>query len=112
MASKVNPLFNEQDLEVLYAGASGRSTQFIQGKTPYSPGQVLYRLKKDGIKRADARNGDTEFSKIMYEKGREIFLQLEMNKLRKKYKEEQLAQAKKARKKGSVPHGRKRKKKG
>jgi hypothetical protein len=107
MPTKVNPTINQQDLEVLYAGASGRSTKFIQGQTPYSPSQVLYRLKKDGIRRMDARNGDTEFSRIMYEKGREIFLQLEMNKLRKKYKDGQIRTPKRRRK--GVPGGRKRK---
>ena len=107
MSTRVNPFFNQSDLEVLYAGASGRSTKFIESQTPYSPSQVLYRLKKDGIRRLDARNGDTEFSRIMYEKGREIFLQLEMNKLRKKYKDEQIASKK--RKGGDVPTGRKRK---
>ena len=107
MPTRVNPFLNNQDLEVLYAGASGRSTKFIQAQTPYSQSQVLYRLKKDGIKRMDARNGDTEFSQLMYEQGRELFLKLEMNKLRKKYKDEQISTKKS--KGGVLPTGRKRK---
>lgn len=104
---KVNPFLNRHDLEVLYAGASGRSTRFIQAQVGLSVGQVSYRLKKDGIRRAEARNGETEFSHQMYEAGRDLYLRLEMNRLRKKYKA--LPASDKPRQKGSnVPTGRKR----
>lgn len=107
MPTRVNPAQNDLDFEVLYAGASGRSTKFIQNHTPYSDHQISYRLKKDGIKRMAARNGDTEFSQIIYEQGRELFLQMEMGRLRKKYKDQQLSTKKS--KGGKMPTGRRRK---
>ena len=53
----VDFLNNEQDLQALVLGKLGFSTLFITQKTKLTAGQVLYRLRKQGIRRADYRDG-------------------------------------------------------
>jgi hypothetical protein len=59
---RVHPLKYQTDFEVLYLGACGQSTRFIQSQTGLTACQIQYRLSKDGIRRADFRNGESIYS--------------------------------------------------
>lgn len=57
--ARVNFAKNPADLEVLILGSLGFATDYIAERTKLSVGQVLYRLKHGGVKRADYRHGKT-----------------------------------------------------
>jgi hypothetical protein len=62
----------DEDFECVYMGALGFSTRGIQfrlgsGKR-LTAGQIAYRLKKANVRRADYRNGDSEFAVMAYTK--------------------------------------------
>jgi hypothetical protein len=86
MQYRVDPLNNDSDREVLFLGAIGKSTRYIQERTGYSPHQIGYRLKKDEVKRADYRNGTSELSQRLERMNRHVFLVTVLRRLRKKYK--------------------------
>jgi hypothetical protein len=54
-------------------------------KTGLTACQVTYRLHKEGIKRMDYRNGDSQFSQKMLQVGRTIFEQSVLSRLAKNY---------------------------
>lgn len=53
---------NTSDFEVLILGSLGRSTKFITMRTGYTPSQIIYRLRKQDVRRMDYRNGTSELS--------------------------------------------------
>jgi len=65
---RVDFLRNADDLRALVLGNLGFSTTCIENETGLSPSQITYRLGKASVKRANYRNGITEFSKIVLKK--------------------------------------------
>lgn len=53
--------------KALFLASLGLSTRAIERATSLSPGQINYRTKQAGIKRADYRNGGSVFAKIVLE---------------------------------------------
>ena len=51
-------------------GALGLSTRAIQNNTDLTAGQILYRLKKIGVKRQDYRNGQSSIAKYVLNKAK------------------------------------------
>lgn len=86
MPQRVNPITHDNDREVLYLGATGRSTRYISERTGLSPYQIAYRLRKDNIKRADYRNGVSTLSQKLERMGRHVFVVTVLERLRRKYK--------------------------
>jgi hypothetical protein len=63
-ALKVN--FNtELDMECALLGEAGWHTKAIARATHLTPSQVLYRLKRAGVRRVDYRNGVSEIAKYV-----------------------------------------------
>lgn len=54
---------NVNDLEVAILGSMGFSTAFIMERTGLTKYQVVYRLTKAEVKRADYRNGHSRIAK-------------------------------------------------
>jgi hypothetical protein len=55
----------EDDFRAVLLGSLGFSTTCIADKTGLSHGQVLYRLGKAAVKRADYRNGDSPIAGVV-----------------------------------------------
>lgn len=56
---------NVHDKMVVMLGAMGFGTDFIAAQSKLSPGQVIYRLGKAGVKRSDFRNGTSRVAKLV-----------------------------------------------
>lgn len=63
--AEVDFLHNAKDLEAAVLASMGFSTDFIQAKTGLSPGQIGYRLKRAGVKRAEYRSGNSALARMV-----------------------------------------------
>lgn len=67
VARRVDFLANQNDLLVLVLGGLGFGTRFIAARCGLTEAQVLYRLRKGGVKRADYRGGTGPLVKTVLE---------------------------------------------
>ncbi len=65
MNRRVNFATVPQDFQAALLGALGFSTAYIQRRTRYSHGQIIYRLRKAAVKRTDYRNGTSAKANIV-----------------------------------------------
>jgi hypothetical protein len=61
----VDFLQNTKDLRVAVLGSLGFSTDYIMRATGFSFSQVIYRLSKSGIRRAEYRDGHSPVAGIV-----------------------------------------------
>lgn len=81
-----NPFLHQEDFDILYHGARGMSTKFIQARTDMTACQVAYLLRKEGVRRTDYRNGTSAFSRQMERLGKQVFETSVLRPLASKYK--------------------------
>ena len=60
--AKVNFSANAQDFQAAVLGSLGYSTAYIMARTNLSASQVVYRLGKAKVRRADYRNGTSQIA--------------------------------------------------
>lgn len=65
-------LLDGDDFECVLLASLGFSTRLIQKRTGLTHGQVAYRLRRAGVKRADYRNGESSLSSSVYRNSRSL----------------------------------------
>ncbi|HLX61047.1 MAG TPA: hypothetical protein VKX17_07170 [Planctomycetota bacterium] len=76
-------LFHGKDFLCALLGSLGFSTKFIVDRTDLTPGQISYRLRRAGVKRADYRNGESALSTTILGRARPVAIPAVKAHLRK-----------------------------
>jgi len=72
-----------EDYECALLGAFGFSNKAIERSTGLNSGRIWYRLKMAGIERRKIRDGNSDFSKLIYNKVRDDMDERVMAHIRK-----------------------------